>query len=135
LLCDRAATTVAAAHCGWRGLAAGVLEAAVAAMPTPPAETLAWLGPAIGSEVYQVGDEVRAALTESHPGAEQAFVPQHPGKWLCNLYLIASQRLRRLGVAHIYGGGFCTYSDRERFFSYRRDGECGRMASLIWLTS
>ena len=135
LLCDQAARTVAAVHCGWRGLAAGVLEAAVAAMHAPPAEILAWLGPAIGREVYQVGDEVRAALANSHPEAEQAFAPQHPGKWLCDLYLIASQRLRRIGVARIYGGGFCTYSDRERFFSYRRDGECGRMASLIWLTA
>lgn len=135
LLCDRAGKTVAAAHCGWRSLAAGVLEATVAAMHVLPAEILAWLGPAVGPEVYQVGNEVRAALVKDHPEADQAFEPQQPGKWLCDLYQIASQRLRRAGVTHVYGGGFCTYSDRVRFFSYRRDGECGRMASLIWLES
>ena len=135
LFCDRAGKTIAAAHAGWRGMAAGVLENIIAAMRTPPAEILAWLGPAIGPDVYQIGDEVRAAIIAGHPEAEQAFAQQQPGKWLCDLYLVASQRLRRTGVVHIYGGGFCTYSDRERFFSYRRDGECGRMASLIWLTS
>ena len=135
LFCDRAGKIVAAAHCGWRSLAAGILEATVAAMHVLPAEILAWLGPAIGPDVYQVGDDVRAALTTAHPDAEQAFEPQQPGKWLCDLYLTASQRLRRAGVTHIYGGGFCTYSERERFFSYRRDGECGRMATLIWLES
>lgn len=135
LLCDRAGTTIAAAHCGWRGLARGVLEATVAAMGTPPMEILAWLGPAIGPDVYQVGEEVRIALLKDHSEADQAFVPQSAGKWLCDLYLIASQRLRRIGIPHLYGGGFCTYSDRERFFSYRRDGECGRMVTLIWLAS
>jgi YfiH family protein len=135
LLCDRAGKTVAAAHCGWRGLAAGVLENTIATMRAPPADILAWLGPAIGADVYQVGDEVRATLVKTHPEADEAFEPQPAGKWLCDLYLIASQRLRRAGVTHIYGGGFCTCSERERFFSYRRDGECGRMASLIWLES
>ncbi|MDE2069855.1 MAG: peptidoglycan editing factor PgeF [Gammaproteobacteria bacterium] len=133
LLCDRTGKTVAAAHGGWRGLAAGILENTFAAMRVPPAEVLAWLGPAIGPEAYEVGDEVRAALIKDHAEADQAFEPWAAGKWLCDLYQIASQRLRRAGVTHIYGGGFCTYSDRERFFSYRRDGECGRMASLIWL--
>lgn len=135
LLCDRAGKAVAAAHCGWRSLAAGILENTVVAMPVPSKEILAWLGPAIGPDVYQVGDDVRAALTTEQPEADQAFEPQHAGKWLCDLYQIASKRLWHAGVAHIYGGGFCTYSDRERFFSYRRDGECGRMATLIWLTS
>lgn len=135
LLCDRAGKTVAAAHGGWRGLAAGILENTLAAMRVPPAEILAWLGPAIGPEAYEVGDEVRAALIRDHADADQAFEPRAAGKWLCDLYQIASQRLRRAGVTHIYGGGFCTYSDHERFFSYRRDGECGRMATLTWLES
>lgn len=134
LLCDLAGTMIAAAHCGWRSLAAGILENTLAAMHITPGDLLAWLGPAIGPSVYQVGDDVRAALTMAHPDAELAFEPQRPGKWLCDLYLIASQRLRYAGVTHIYGGGFCTYSERERFFSYRRDGECGRMATLIWLS-
>ncbi|MGH8293267.1 MAG: peptidoglycan editing factor PgeF [Gammaproteobacteria bacterium] len=134
LLCDRAGTIVAAAHGGWRGLAAGILENTLAAMHVPPAEVLAWLGPAIGPEAYEVGDEVHAALTKGHSEADQAFEPRAAGKWWCDLYLIASQRLRRMGVTHVYGGGFCTYSERERFFSYRRDGECGRMATLIWLS-
>lgn len=133
LFCDRAGTTVAAAHAGWRGLAAGVLEATVAAMQTPAEDILVWLGPAIGAQAYEVGDEVRTALVREHADAEQAFAPAHPGKWLCDLYQLASQRLRRAGIGRIYGGGFCTYTDRERFFSYRRDGECGRMATLIWL--
>lgn len=135
LLCDRAGKTIAAAHCGWRSLAANALENTIAAMRVPPTEILAWLGPAIGPDVYQVGDDVHAALTTGQPEAHQAFEPRHAGKWLCDLYQIASQRLRRAGVTHIYGGGFCTYSDRERFFSYRRDGECGRMATLIWVAS
>ena len=135
LFCDRTGQTAAAAHCGWRGIAVGVLENTLAAMRVPPSEILAWLGPAIGPEAYEVGDEVRAALTSEHSEAEQAFEPTRSGKWLCDLYLLASLRLRRMGVTHIYGGGFCTYSERERFFSYRRDGECGRMATLIWLES
>ncbi len=133
LFCDRAGTTVAAAHAGWRGLVAGVLEATATAMQVPPQEILAWLGPAIGADVYEVGDEVRTALVREHADAEQAFAPAHPGKWLCDLYQLASQRLRRAGIGRIYGGGFCTYTDKDRFFSYRRDGECGRMATLIWL--
>lgn len=133
LFCDRAGKIVAAAHAGWRGLAASVLEATISAMHTPPEEILAWLGPAIGPDAYEVGEEVRAALVNAHPQADEAFEPVRAGKLLCDLYLLASQRLRQAGVRHIYGGGFCTYSERERFFSYRRDGECGRMASLIWL--
>ena len=133
LFCERTGQTVAAAHAGWRGMAAGVLEATVAAMHVPAEDILAWLGPAIGPEIYEVGDEVRAALVKEQPLAEHAFESSSTGKWLCDLYLLASQRLRRAGIRHIYGGGFCTYADRERFFSYRRDGECGRMATLIWI--
>jgi purine-nucleoside/S-methyl-5'-thioadenosine phosphorylase / adenosine deaminase len=132
LFCDRSGQTVAAAHAGWRGITAGVLEATVAAMPTPAEDILVWLGPAIGPEAYEVGDAVRVALMQDQPHAEQAFEVASNGKWLCDLYLLACQRLGQMGIRHIYGGGFCTYTDRERFFSYRRDGKCGRMATLIW---
>ncbi len=135
LFCDRSGHTVVAAHAGWRGMAAGVLEAAIAVMRTPPENILTWLGPAIGPSVYEVGEEVRVALTQDQPQAEQAFDTASNGKWLCDLYLLASQRLRRMGIRHIYGGGFCTFTDKDRFFSYRRDGECGRMGTLIWLSS
>lgn len=135
LFCDRAGKTIAAAHAGWRGLAAGVLENTLAAMRLPAGEILAWLGPAIGPQAYEVGDAVRSAFVQVDSGADQAFEPQGEGKWLCDLYQLASQRLRRAGVTHIYGGGLCTWSDSRRFFSYRRDGQCGRMASLIWLFS
>ncbi|MGA9855529.1 MAG: peptidoglycan editing factor PgeF [Gammaproteobacteria bacterium] len=135
LFCERTGQTVAAAHAGWRGMVAGVLEATVAAMRTPVDDIFAWLGPAIGPSVYEVGEEVRVALLQDQPQAEQAFEPVTTGKWRCDLYLLASQRLRQAGIRHIYGGGFCTYTERERFFSYRRDGECGRMATLIWLVS
>lgn len=135
LFCDRAGTTVAAAHAGWRGLAAGVLEATLASMHVSPQDILTWFGPAIGPDAYEVGDEVRAELVREQVEAEQAFEAVRPRKWLCDLYLLAGLRLRRAGVRHIYGGGFCTFTDRERFFSYRRDGECGRMATLIWLRS
>jgi purine-nucleoside/S-methyl-5'-thioadenosine phosphorylase / adenosine deaminase len=133
LFCESSGQIVAATHAGWRGLAGGVLEATVAAMGAPAEDILAWLGPAIGPSVYEVGEEVRFALMQDQPQAEQAFETTSRGKWLCDLYLLASQRLRYAGVRHIYGGGFCTFTERERFFSYRRDGECGRMATLIWL--
>ncbi len=133
LLCDAAGKTVAAAHAGWRGISAGVLEATVAAMQIEPGEILAWLGPAIGPQTYEVGEDVRAALAQDRPEAEQAFEPSRSGKWFCDLYALARLRLRSVGVRHIYGGGFCTLTESRRFFSYRRDGECGRMATLIWL--
>jgi YfiH family protein len=136
LLCDRAGTVVAAAHAGWRGLFDGVIEATVAAMGVPPGQLLAWLGPAIGPDAFEVGGEVRAAFMGHNPAAEAAFRPspnQH--KWLANIYLLARQRLVRAGVTGIHGGDACTVSDPARFFSYRRDGVTGRMASLIWLDS
>lgn len=133
LLCDRAGTRVAAAHGGWRGLAGGVLEAAVAAMGVPGQDLLAWLGPAIGPGAFEVGGEVREAFLAADPGAEGAFRPSAGGRWLADLYELARRRLARCGVSGVYGGGFCTYRDRERFYSYRRDGRTGRMASLIWL--
>lgn len=140
LLCDRAGTVVAAAHAGWRGLAAGVLEATVARMAVPPCEVLAWLGAAIGPDAFEVGDEVREAFVARHPLAAVAFRPALPGtldgaprKWLADLYALARLRLAAAGVGEVYGGGLCTHADAARFYSYRRDGVTGRMASLIWL--
>lgn len=134
LLCDRAGTVVGAAHAGWRGLVGGVIEATVAAMQVPPSEVLAWLGPAIGPDAFEVGDEVRAAFLAADPAAECAFrATARPGKWLADIYLLARQRLAALGVNVVAGGDACTVTERERFFSYRRDGVTGRMASLIWL--
>lgn len=132
LFCDRRGTRVAAAHAGWRGLAAGVLDASVLAMQCEPSEVLAWLGPAIGPHAFEVGDEVRDVFLSDLPEAEPAFVQGQSGKWLADIYLLARLRLMRAGVTAVHGGGFCTYSDRERFYSYRRDGVTGRMASLIW---
>jgi len=134
LFCDRAGTVVAAAHAGWRGLAGGVLEAAVAAMQVPPGEVLAWMGAAIGPQAFEVGDEVREAFASQHSEASAAFVPQPtPGKWLADIYHLARIRLEHAGVQAIYGGGRCTYQEAETFYSYRRDGVTGRMAALIWL--
>ena len=135
LFCDRAGTVVAAAHAGWRGLLAGVLESTVAGMAVPPGDIMAWLGPAIGPAAFEVGDEVRAAFVAHDPGAAEAFRAASPGKWLADIYLLARQRLHALGLGAISGGDLCTVSDSERFFSYRRDGVTGRMASLIWLAS
>lgn len=137
LLCDKAGTVVAAVHAGWRGLCDGAIEAAVHKMQVPKSEILVWLGPAIGPNAFEVGEEVRAQFIQHDQQATQAFKP-HGDKWLCNMYLIAQQRLNALGVTQIYGGGvnedFCTYTDEARFFSFRRDNITGRMASLIWLT-
>jgi YfiH family protein len=134
LFADAEASVVGVAHAGWRGLSAGVLEATVRAMGAPPAALSAWLGPAIGPRAYEVGDEVRAAFL-AHPGAAaRAFVPSRPGHWLLDLYEIARQRLVAAGVTRVHGGGFCTFTDAERFFSYRRDRAAERMAAAVWLT-
>ncbi|MFO7542052.1 MAG: peptidoglycan editing factor PgeF [Thiobacillus sp.] len=133
LFCDRTGSVVAAAHAGWRGLADGVLEATVAAMQVPPGDILAWMGAAIGPQAFEVGDEVRQAFVARHPEAAEAFVPHAPGKWLADIYRLARIRLAHVGVKAVYGGGRCTFSEADRFFSYRRDGETGRMAALIWL--
>lgn len=133
LLCDKTGAVVAAAHAGWRGLAGGVIEAAVEAMRVSPGEVLAWLGPAIGPAAFEVGGEVRDAFLAFDPAAEAAFVARENGKWLADIFLLARLRLGKIGVTAVYGGGVCTYSDSERFYSYRRDGATGRMASLIWL--
>lgn len=133
LFCDRAGTRVAAAHAGWRGLCAGILERVVAAMQCEPADLLAWLGPAIGPAAFEVGAEVRAALLRADDRAEAAFVAHRPGHYRADLFMLARQRLQRAGVTAVYGGGLCSHSDPQRFFSYRRDRVTGRMASMIWL--
>ena len=133
LLCDQAGTIVAAVHAGWRSLLDGVIEATVQAMNKPGNELLAWLGPAIGPDAFEVGDEVRAAFIERDAKAEQAFKPAVSGKWFGDIFLLGRQRLSNTGVTAVYGGGLCTYHDAKRFFSFRRDEVTGRMASLIWL--
>jgi YfiH family protein len=135
LFCSEDGDEVGAAHAGWRGLAAGVLERTVAAMRTPPEKLLAWLGPAAGPEAYEVGDEVRSAFVDIDPRAASAFSATRPVHWLCDLYALARLRLASIGVSRVFGGGECTISDPQRFFSYRRDSCTGRMASLIWINS
>jgi len=133
LLCDQKGSVVSAAHAGWRGLCDGVIEQTVQAMKVPPATLMAWLGPAIGAQAFEVGDEVRAAFVARQPEAVAAFVQGAPGKWLADIYQLAHLRLNALGITRIYGGRLCTYTDRARFFSYRRDGVTGRMGTFIWL--
>jgi YfiH family protein len=133
LFCDRQGMRVAAAHAGWRGLAAGVLEASVAAMQCDPAEIMAWLGPAIGPQAFEVGSEVRDTFMRDLPETQTAFIAGLPGKWLADIYELARLRLARAGVRQVYGGGLCTHTDAGRFYSFRRDKTTGRMASLIWL--
>jgi polyphenol oxidase len=135
LLAAEDGSAIGAAHGGWRGLAGGVLEATVQAMNTPPAKLCAWLGPAIGQAHFEVGEEVRAAFLPGDTGASAAFAPNERGRWQCDLYALARRRLAALGVTSIHGGGWCTYAGPDRFFSYRRDGRCGRMAALIWIAS
>jgi YfiH family protein len=126
-------TRVGAAHAGWRGMVAGVLEATVAAMAVPPRELLVWFGPAIGPGHFEVGAEVRAAFVNLDPAAAAAFRVNARGRWQADLYRLARQHLNRAGIDAIYGGGRCTFEEADLFFSYRRDGECGRMATLIWI--
>ena len=134
LLCDDDASVVAAAHAGWRGLAAGVLENTVREMGVPPHRLRAWLGPAIGPAAFEVGDEVRAAFVAYDPEAATAFVARPvAGKWLADLFVLARRRLVAAGVTRVSGGGVCTVSAPQRFYSYRRDGVTGRFASMVWL--
>ena len=134
LFCDRAGTRVAAAHAGWRGLAAGVLEATLDSLDVPADEVLVWLGPAIGPKAFEVGPEVREVFINQLPEAAEAFVPSNnAGKFMADIYLLARLRLAERGVTAVYGGGFCTVTD-PRFFSYRRASRTGRFASLVWLT-
>ncbi|EKE01851.1 MAG: hypothetical protein ACD_21C00034G0005 [uncultured bacterium] len=135
LVCDRKGTIVAAIHAGWRGIAAGIIESTIKAMNINPTELLAWLGPAIGANAFETGDDVREIFIKHNPEAKKAFV-MHQDRFLANIYLLASQRLNSAGVTAIYGGEYCTFTQKELFFSFRRDGaNSGRMASLIWLTT
>jgi YfiH family protein len=132
LFCSEDGVRIGAAHAGWRGLATGVLEATIAAMGTPAARLLAWLGPCIGTASYEIGEEVRAAFVDRDPGAGVCFAPTRPGHWQCDLAGLAQRRLAATGLVRIHGGGFDTRTD-ARFYSYRRDGaHSGRFASLIW---
>lgn len=142
LLCDKAGTIVVAVHAGWRGLCDGALEASIdeasRAAQIKPNDLMAWLGPAIGPNAFKVGAEVRAQFIAKDAKAEVAFKPngdnQEQDKWLCDIYQIATQRLNNVGVTQIYGGDRCTFTEKENFYSYRRDGATGRMATMIWLS-
>lgn len=131
---DRAGRHVGVAHAGWRGLAAGVIESTVKTLGVPSGELLAWMGPAIGPQAFEVGPEVREAFTKDDPGAECAFAPGKPGKYMADLYALARMRLARAGVTQVSGGGFCTRNEPERFFSYRRAQRSGRMGAFIWIS-
>lgn len=133
LLADRAGAVVGIAHAGWRGLAAGVLEATVAAMACAPSGVVAWLGPGIGPDAFEVGRDVFDAFALPDGGAAQAFRPLRAGKWLADLPALARRRLHAVGVTDVQGGTWCTFADVRRFYSYRRDGPSGRMAAFIWL--
>lgn len=133
LLCSDDGAVVAAVHAGWRGLASGVLERTLAALPQPAVRMHAWLGAAIGPAAFEVGPEVRAAFVGDDTAAAPCFEPGAGDRWHADLYALARLRLRRLGLASISGGGACTHHDAGRYFSHRRDGRCGRMASLIWI--
>jgi len=133
VFCDVAGTRVAAAHAGWRGLAAGVLDSAVNAMGVTPDRVLAWLGPAIEQEAFEVGNEVREQFLARSADNELAFKLNARGRWQADLYDLARRELARLGVTQVFGGGFRCYADRDRFFSYRRDGTTGRLATLVWM--
>jgi hypothetical protein len=133
LLCDTQGSVVGAVHAGWKGLAAGVTEAAVQAMDIAPQNLMAWLGPAISQQVFEVGEEVRAVFVDADPQALAAFIPGQSGKWFADLYTLARLRLSALGIMQIYGGDYCTYRESGKFFSYRRDRATGRMGTFIWL--
>lgn len=132
LVCADDGSEIAAIHAGWRGLAAGVIERCIENLRTPRDKLLVWLGPAIGPRSYEVGEDVRTPFVAQDAANASAFLPTRPGHWLCDLYTLARRRLRALGVAHVYGGEFDTFTD-ARFYSYRRDGITGRLASLIWI--
>jgi hypothetical protein len=135
VFCNDDGSEIAAAHAGWRGLAAGMLEATVRAMRSPPESVMAWLGPAAGRQAYEIGAEVRDAFLAVDAYADTAFTPTQDGHWLVDLYLLARQRLAAAGVERVYGGGMCTISDSERFYSHRRDQRTGRMATVIYRSS
>lgn len=132
LLCSDDGREIAAVHCGWRGLAAGIVGRTVRRFTARPGAISAWLGPAIGPSVFEVGDEVRQAFLANAPDTAAYFAPGVDGRWLSDLFGLTRTALGAAHVSRVYGGGVCTFSDPERFYSYRRDGVCGRMASLIW---
>ena len=135
LFFNKEGTEVAAAHAGWRGLCDGILEETVAKFKCPTSDIIAWLGPAIGPTAFQVGEEIIEQFCAFDSNAKLAFTPDltTSGKFLGNLYQLATQRLNKLGITEISGGGHCTYTEQDKFFSYRRDKKTGRMASLIWI--
>ena len=133
LLCNRTGDEVAAAHAGWRGLVNGVIEQTVNAMRSEPGQLMAWLGPAIGPQSFEVGTEVREAFVQRHTQADACFRENRPGHYLADLYALARLRLELLGISEISGGDYCTFEDSQRFFSYRRDRQTGRQASLIYI--
>jgi YfiH family protein len=135
LFCDNLGSRVGVVHAGWRGLASGILPMAIARMGIDPSNLMAWLGPAISQSAYEVGREVREAFVDFDPGAAVFFEANKSGRWQADLYGLASRSLQSAGLHAIYGGNFCTYTESERFFSYRRKNPCGRMATLIWLSS
>jgi YfiH family protein len=132
-LSDEWGTRVAVAHAGWRGMAGGVIENTVLAMGSPPAGLVAWMGPTIGPDAFEVGPEVREAFVADDPASEAAFRAHRPGKFMADLYALARRRLARAGVREVHGGGFCTFQDSARFFSYRREKRSGRMGAFIWM--
>ena len=133
LLCNTSGTRVGVAHAGWRGLAGGVLESALRRMQVDPGDLLAWVGPGIGPRAYEVGGEVLEQFAANDPDAAQCFTANSNGRWQADLYGLARRRLRAAGVKAVFGGGWCTHTESERFFSYRRKAPCGRMATVIWL--
>ena len=133
LICNDSGSRVAAVHAGWRGLAAGVIEAALDRFDEPGESLLVWLGPAIGPDRFEVGDDVRELFLNSGQAHETAFKPGAPGRWLADIYQLARVRLMERNIGFVGGGDYCTVTDEKRFFSYRRDGSTGRMASLIWI--
>ncbi len=135
LLCAGDGAEIAAIHAGWRGLAAGAIEATLDALQTPPSDLLAWFGPAISQPAFEVGGEVREAFVAVSPDAAAAFAPNARGRWQADLYLLGRQRLAARGVERVYGGGLCTHSDPGKFYSYRRDGATGRMLSFVYMGS
>lgn len=135
LLCNQQGDCVAAVHVGWRGLAAGIIEKSLTRFSCKPSDILAWLGPAIGPAQFEVGQDVYDAFTKNDINAKTAFVATDKRLYHADIYKLARQQLQKKGVLEIFGGDFCTVSDKQRFFSYRRDGITGRMASMIWIAN
>jgi len=134
LICNREGNKVSAAHAGWRGLAGGGIEASIRSLEEKPENLLVWLGPAIGPQAFEVGEDVRQVFIDDLAQCDRAFKENRPGHYLADIYQLARLRLKRLGIEAVYGGKYCTYTDADRFYSFRRDGTTGRQASLIWFS-